>query len=192
MKKIVALIFILFITSNHYVFASAPSFMPEKIKGDGLVHAKSSEGLLENFMTGLAPYGPLAINVFFKAVTLIFLLSLIVFAISLFFKNGQWQKWAMNSMILTLMVILIFRGAPILLFSSNIMGIDQMLQDFMSFTVYCSYFIGITLFLVGLLFRFTHQLIKHPDYYRWSKRLIGFSVLAVILSIVVPLVFLNV
>ena len=164
-------------------------FMPDK-KGDELITPTSSDSLfggiagsLESLLRSLYNWGVIIITALFVIGTLVMILSIL-------FRNGQWQKYAQGTMFISFVVMLVLRGMPILLLSiKSSKDIDILLHDLISALSNAAIFLGITSIFVSLLFRFGYRLIEHPEFHRWSKNLLSVSILMMIFSIVIPIIF---
>lgn len=125
-------------------------------------------------------------------ITAIFIIGSIVMILSMIVKNGQWQKYAQVTMFISFVVMLVLRGFPILILSVKSMGdVNILLTKLVSQLSGAAVFLGLTGIAASLLFRFFYKLIEHPDFHRWSKNLLGVSVIMMISSIVIPILFPN-
>lgn len=131
-------------------------------------------------------------NIGMTIITIIFVVSVCIMALSIVFKNGQWTKWSTGVMVLTLMIVLILRGGVILLFSSDKVGITTLFTDTLELVKKIGIYAALVMVLVGVLMRYNHILINHPDYHRWSKRLIIGSIIILVLATLMPSVLLGV
>lgn len=135
---------------------------------------------------------PVVFDVGMTIITIFFVISVCAMAISIVFKNGQWTKWSTGVMTFTLIIVLFFRGGITLLFSVDGLGFAYIVNDALSFVKKLGIYAAIIMLLVGLLMRYNYVLINHPDYHRWSKRLMVGSVLIAVLATVMPAVILGV
>ncbi|PMC34987.1 hypothetical protein CJ195_20995 [Bacillus sp. UMB0899] len=143
--------------------------------------------MTENF-NGMLPY---IYDTGMKFITVIFLIAVVALALSLIFKNGQWTKWSTGVMVTSLLIILFFRGGPIIVLTMDAIGITLFASDLLNFATSVGIYVAVGMILVSLLFRLFYKLINHPDYFRWSKRLMIGSVIIAVLSLVIPVVFLG-
>lgn len=149
-----------------------------------------SSGFFQSMMTSLDSSLPAVYEVGMNVITIIFIVAVIGYAMALLFKNGQWMKWSAGIMLSSLVVILLLRGGPILFYSTTVMGVPTLIKDIMSFLTATGVFIAVGMLLTSLLFRFNYKLLRHPDYHRWSRRLLVGSILVATLSTVIPVVFM--
>lgn len=125
--------------------------------------------------------------------TVIFIYFLIRFAYALFTKVGSTLKTATWGLISIPIIFIFFRVVGIFVLGENdIQNVDGYLNSIISLLSSSVFFIAIGLVFIGLLFRMSYILIKHPAYNRWSNRLFLFSVISIILSVVVEPVLYNI
>ncbi|MGE6755972.1 hypothetical protein ACQKFO_21460 [Rossellomorea sp. NPDC071047] len=172
-------------------FYSVMPFSPKEVPDDPFAPKDFNEdaGLTTKLLEGSMPT---VYDTGMTIITIVFVIAVIVAIMALTFKNGQWTKWSTGVMITTLLIILSFRGLPILFFSSDAMGMKLIIDDALNLVKSMGIYAAILMMFIGLLFRFNHNLINHPEYSRWSKRLFIGSILTAALIIIMPTVFLGI
>ncbi|MFE7064515.1 hypothetical protein ACFVAD_20480 [Sutcliffiella sp. NPDC057660] len=192
-KKIVfslASITLVHLFSSHRE-AAAGTFIPEPQGTQMPFESKDgSTGLFSGLTDSMSSALPGIYETGMNVISIFFIVAVIGYSMSLLFKNGQWMKWSAGVMMSSLLVILVLRGGPILFYSTTVIGVPALIKDIINFLTTTGVFIAIGMLLTSLLFRFTYKLIKHPDYHRWSRRLMVGSVLVAILSTTVPIIFM--
>lgn len=143
-------------------------------------------GLLSDFTSIMAP----VYNWGIKFITILFFVAILVMILSALFKNGQWQKYAQVTMLLSFVTMLLLRGMPIIVLSvRSATDVDVLLHETLSMLSFGVFFICLIGFAVSFLFGFGYKLIEHPEFHRWAKTLRSVAILMVIFAIAVPLLF---
>lgn len=151
----------------------------------------SSDGsLFDGVVSEFATYIPFIYTGFCILLTIWFIISVGVLGLSYVVKNGQWTKFGSGSMIWSFISILVVRGGPILFFALDSYGMIPLLEDLLILVTNIGIYLAIGLFLVSLLFTFFYKLIKHSDFFRWANRLRISSAFTVVLSLVIPYLFI--
>ncbi|MGF9978915.1 hypothetical protein [Viridibacillus arvi] len=157
--------------NGHFIGSDSPSFMDDLF----------TEG--SSFAVSIFDWG-------IKAITILFVIGIIVMIMAFIFKHGQWQKYAQSTMMWSFIAMLILRGAPIIFLSLQTKeDIDVAMQTALSTLAQVAIFIGIVGICVSLLFKFGHTLIKHPEYYKWYKNARNVSIIMIVFSLVGPIIF---
>lgn len=168
-----------------------PTFVEKKEFNGNPVEEKEFEPTIGNWTEDVNGIMPHIYDTGMKFITIMFIIAVVGLALSLVFKNGQWTKWSSGVMTTTLLIILVFRGGPIIMLTTDAIGITLFASDVLNFATSVGLYVAIGMTLVSLLMRLFYKLINHPDYFRWSKRLMIGSVIIAILSLVMPVVFLG-
>lgn len=147
----------------------------------------SSNNFLESIYSeiggSMAPLYGWAIDIF----TITFLVGTIVMILSIMFKNGQWQKYAQSTMLITFIVMLLMRGVPIIMLSiTSPDDIDMMLLSGVNVLGVVAIFIAAISLPISMLFKFGYHLIEHPKYHRWSRNLLSVAALMTALALIIP------
>lgn len=150
----------------------------------------SSQDLFDSLYNSLgdlvAPAYGWAIDLF----TIMFVGATIIMILSIMMKNGQWQKIAQTTMFITFILMILLRGAPIIVLSINSSeDIDLLLSSSVLALGTMAFFMAAISRPISQLFRFGYNLIEHQKYQRWSKNLISVAVLMTFLAIVIPWIF---
>ena len=125
-----------------------------------------------------------------KIITIFFILGVLLMIMSIIFKNGQWQKWAQGTMLVSFVAMIFIRGIPIVILSfKSKMDVHEAFDGLLIVLEQVTIFMGITGLFLGLLFRLAYKLIEHPEYHRWSKNVIGISAAMMFFSIFGPMIF---
>lgn len=189
-------LFVLILTLLYPTLGSAnengiPSFVEKKEHSGNPIEEKEFNPTIGSWtedLTGIMPY---VYDTGMKFITIMFIIAVVGLALSLIFKNGQWTKWSSGVMTTTLLIILIFRGGPIIMLTTDAIGITLFASDVLNFATSVGIYVAVGMALVSLLMRLFYKFINHPDYFRWSKRLMIGSVIIAVLSLVMPVVFLG-
>lgn len=143
-------------------------------------------GIMESLENGAAPFYGWAVTI----ITAIFIVGTVVMVLALLFKNGQWQKYGQGTMFISFIVMIVLRGLPIVILSIQTMDdLDLLIQKVVTTLSYSTIFIGLIGVAVSFLFRFGERLIEHPDFHRWSKNLLTVSIMMMVFSVLVPIIF---
>lgn len=125
-----------------------------------------------------------------SGITIVFVAAVIMMIMAIIFKVGQWQKFAQTTMLWSFIAMLFMRAIPITILSfQSDADVDQAVNSALTALSHITIFIGMTGILLSFLFKFAFKLIEHPDYHRWSKNLIGVSILMIFFSVLSPYVF---
>lgn len=125
--------------------------------------------------------------------TILFIIFLIRLGYALFTKVGSSLKGAVWGLISIPLIFIFLRIVGIfVLGESNIVKVDGYFNSTIALLSTSILFIAVAMLFIGILLRFSHRLIKHPAYHRWSNRLFLFSALSVLLSIIVEPVLYNI
>jgi hypothetical protein len=192
MKPIVYLlsicIFILTLLPTQAFAAKHLPFMPSSEEQE-IKPVSSDElfgGIIDTVENGITPFYSWGVTI----ITAIFIVGTVVMVLALLFKNGQWQKYGQGTMFISFIVMIVLRGLPILILSIQTMDdFDLLISKVVTTLCYSTIFIGLVGIAASFLFRFGERLIEHPDFYRWSKNLLTVSILMMVFSIIIPLVF---
>lgn len=123
-------------------------------------------------------------------ITSTFVIGALMMILSALFKNGQWQKFGQNSMFFSFITLLLMRGLPILILSiRNTNDIDLLLHEFIITLSHSAIYLGVISIAASGLFKFGHNLVGHPEFYRRSRTLVMVSVIIVGLSLAIPKIF---
>ncbi|NRD81079.1 hypothetical protein HPT25_27690 [Bacillus sp. BRMEA1] len=168
-----------------------PSFVPKSNMNGQSIQKKDFHSTMGSWMGDMDGILPQVYDTGMKFITIMFIIAVIALALSLIFKNGKWTKWSTGVMGTTLLIILFFRAGPIIMLTTNTIGVTLFASNLLKFVTSVGIYIAIGMLLVSLLMRLFYKLINHPDYFRWSKRLMLGSVIIAVLSLIIPVVFLG-
>lgn len=122
-----------------------------------------------------------------KALLILFGLGILVMIMSAIFKNGQWQKYAQGTLLWSFLAICILRGIGLLIVTiQSVNDVENLLALGLTWMTHIALFLGLVGFVVSLMYKFAHALIKHPDYYKSSKLSFGVSLVMIMLALFVP------
>lgn len=128
-------------------------------------------------------WGILAINVLFLA-------GIIGMIMAMIFKNGQWQKYSQLTMFWSLATMLILRGVPMIIFSTQTgADVDNTFDTFVIAMSMLSIMFGFSGILTSILFKIFNHFIDHPEFYRWSKNSLNVSIVMMIFALSAPTIF---
>ncbi|UNL87529.1 hypothetical protein [Priestia koreensis] len=183
------MVLVVMFSSQTHVFASSdiPNFVPKQ--GDMKIEAKridSGTSFMSDTLNGLLPK---VMDVGIKVITIMFVAAVIVMAFALLMKNGQWTKIGTGVMMGSFVAIIMLRVVPIFMLTSDRMNITLFVNDTLDLLKHISFVAAIGMVIIGLFIRFLHQLLNHPDYFRWSKRLYIGALILTILSTFIPILF---
>lgn len=178
---------LLFFGSFPLMQVNAMSKLPQPPKGQTVESSDSFLDGIYSSMSGLAsPLYGWAIDIF----TVMFVIGTIVMIMSIAFKNGQWQKYAQGTMLITFVIMLLMRGLPIILLSINSTeDVDILFTAGVSLLSAVAIMIAAMSMGISADFKFNYHMIEHPKYHRWSRNLFGVAVLMTFLAILVPWIF---
>lgn len=164
--------------------AHAMPMLPDPQKGSVEPSSKNfADGIYSEIGGFMIPFYGWAIDF----ITITFLLGTIVMILSIMFKNGQWQKYAQGTMLITFVVMLLMRGVPIIVLSiTSPDDIDMMLLSGVNVLGAVAIFIAAISLPISLLFKFGYHLIEHPKYHRWSRNLLSVAALMTALALIIP------
>lgn len=125
-----------------------------------------------------------------KAITILFILGVILMIMSIIFKNGQWQKWGQSTMLWSFLSMLLVRAIPISILSfRNGVDVDEAFSALILSLTQIAIFLGVIGILLSFLFKFANKLIEHPEYHRWSKNVFNVSLIMMAFAFIAPFVF---
>jgi len=117
----------------------------------------------------------------------LFLVSFLVTILAATFKQGQWKKYAQVTALSTFVGTLTLRGFPLVMLSiPTLKQADAFLDLIIIVLMQCILFVALIGLAVGLLLRFGHKLIEHPDFYKNYRTVTTVSIVVVLFSIIVP------
>lgn len=134
---------------------------------------------LENLFNKLAPQG---IDSLMLYLSIIFVVSLLVMCFAIITKNGQWTKTSTNLLKGCFITLITFKIVPLIVFTITLQGVKPFLLDSIGFIQSVGYFTAIGMILIGMFIHLLHMLIDHPEYLRWSKRLVLFAIFLTFIS----------
>ncbi|AQQ55379.1 hypothetical protein [Planococcus lenghuensis] len=145
-------------------------------QSDSTIWSDAAQGLMSFFSQGLNE----AIVLF----TGLFLIGTFAMVFSVLLRNGQWQKFATQTMAWSFLALLLIRLIPLLAITIHSW------EDVNEYLLFGIKLIATGVFLIGLLaiepiadlFRRGDQLIAHPKYRRWAKNALGIAILMILLS----------
>lgn len=166
---------------------NAMTKLPEPPTGKTVESSDSFLDSIYSDMSGLAsPLYGWAIDIF----TVLFVVGTIVMIMSIAFKNGQWQKYAQGTMLITFIIMLLMRGLPIIILSVNTtQDIDILFTAGVSLLSAVAIMIAVMNMGISADFKFNYHMIEHPKYHRWSRNLFSVAILMTFLAILVPWIF---
>lgn len=178
---------LLIISGFPHLQVNAITKLPEPPTGKTV---ESSDKFLEGIYSGLSkeltPFYGWAVDLF----TVLFVIGTIVMILSIAFKNGQWQKYAQGTMMITFIIMLLMRGLPIIVLSINSThDIDSLFIGGVSLLSSIAIMIAVMSIGISADFKFNYHMIEHPKYHRWSRNLFSVAILMTVLSILVPWIF---
>ncbi|WP_066412762.1 hypothetical protein [Sutcliffiella cohnii] len=180
-----------FIIPATITFANSdvPDFVKQVQRDSYEIEEKKANDLWSTsnkFDSWIAPVYTFGINI----LTIIFIAGIIGMSFSIITKTGHWMKWAWGSMIISFIVLLILRIGPILLLTTNVIGITLIVNDSIHLLKVTAFWAAIGMVLVGLAIRLLHIVVSHhPEYFRWSQGLFVGAFILGFLSGVIPLLF---
>lgn len=125
-----------------------------------------------------------------KAITILFILGVILMIMAIIFKNGQWQKWGQSTMLWSFLSMLIVRAIPITILSfRNGVDVNEAFSALILSLTQMAIFLGVIGVLLSYLFKFAYKLIEHPEYHRWSKNVFNVSLIMMMFALIAPFVF---
>jgi len=125
-----------------------------------------------------------------KAITVLFILGVLLMIMSIIFKNGQWQKWGQSTMLWSFLAMLALRAIPLTILSVRSgMDVNEAFTALISSLTQIAIFLGVIGVLLSLLFKFAYKLIEHPEYHRWSKNVLNVSIIMMFFAMIGPFVF---
>ncbi|MFJ7890387.1 hypothetical protein ACIQYL_20205 [Lysinibacillus xylanilyticus] len=125
-----------------------------------------------------------------KAITVMFILGVLLMIMAIIFKNGQWQKWGQSTMLWSFIAMLGIRAIPLTILSvKSGMDVNEAFTALISSLSQMAIFLGVIGLLLSLLFKFAFRLIEHPEYHRWSKNVLNVSLLMMLFATIGPFVF---
>ena len=193
-NKIIAFAFILFIIFSFGTAVNAADF-DLKQYNEYVTEKNDSTGDTEAFASNVSyTIGDLTANIVeigFNLFSILFVSAVVALAAAITLKHGQWMKWSTNTMIFTLIAILLIRLGPILFLTVNLIGFKQLLQYTIHAVVTALFYISVGMMLISLFLNMLHRMFEHPKYFKWSRNLLNGSLIVFILSIFAPVVIGN-
>ncbi|MEI5919521.1 hypothetical protein ACMHYP_22890 [Bacillus cereus] len=135
---------------------------------------------------------PLAVNITFYVLMIIFAVSAITLAGALTTKNTQWMKTAVGGLLGTFIAVLALRLAPLLFITNDIEGIALLMRDCVDFLTTIGIYVAVGMFVYGLFLGLLYKLFEHPKYFKWSRSLRIGSIVTLFLSVISPVIIGNI
>lgn len=139
---------------------------------------------LTNSVNGLAPIFSTIIPTLF---TIMFLIGVIKMGYSIMTKTGHVMKGSTSVMVWVPVVYFMIRVASIFLFTTSKADVT-LFVTIMHVLQTIGILISVGIVIISLIFYLMHILLKHPEYGKWSKRLLMSSVLLVLLVNIIPII----
>ncbi|MCK6259569.1 hypothetical protein LCY76_23655 [Fictibacillus sp. KIGAM418] len=185
MKKLLSLIFLLLILGPQPVLAD--SFNVNKFNTQ-LEQKDDTTKVLGNMQQDAGQLTPKIYNVGIKLITVVFVLSILSYAVAIPFKHPVWLKWSSTSMISSLIAIIGFRLVPIFVLTRDLNNFTTLTNDFIGLLTSVGIYLAIAMVIIGLVIRLFYKMFGQPEYFRWSKRLYVGSIIVTLLSLIAPAV----
>lgn len=146
---------------------------------------------LSNFVNGTAMETAIkSLQWAVDIISIIFVVGVIAMIFSIIFKHGQWQKYAQSTLLWTFFSLIILKALPFIIFSlQNFNDVDNLFDSALIMTQQAAIYIGVIGISLSLLFKFSHKLIKHPEFFKWQKTSRNMSIIMISFSIIGPFVF---
>ncbi|WP_214483813.1 hypothetical protein [Bacillus sp. SM2101] len=132
---------------------------------------------------------PEMLEIAFDIFTILFIFATLALALSMVFKNPQWTKWSMGTMIFTLVTVVLLRVAPIFMLTKDVMQFKLIVNYIIVLLRSVGIHVAIGMILIGLVIRFFYNMHENPSHHRWARNLFIGGGAVTILSLVMPAVF---
>ncbi|MBU8908166.1 hypothetical protein [Desertibacillus haloalkaliphilus] len=149
----------------------------------------TDEGPLSSFTNSVSGWMPSAYTIGVNVITLIFIAGVIGMIMSMILRNGEWMKWATNTMIFSFIAILIIRVGPVFLLTGTLTDFTLLVSDVVLLLQEVSLYLAFGMFLVAAIVKMFYQMHDHQDYFRWQRGLKIGAFLMGTLSLFIPYVF---
>lgn len=179
---------------NIFIFSSvsyAADFQLEQYNEYTAKKPVSAEGFTNGIGQAAGSMTASVVEIGFYLFAIMFVCGVVALAAAITLKHGQWMKWATNTMIFTMIAILLIRLGPILFLTLNLVGFKLLLQYTISTIVVALFYISVGMLLVSLFLKMLHQMFEHPKYFKWSRNLFNGSIIVLLLSTFAPIVIGN-
>ena len=143
---------------------------------------------LGTWSDGITNLAPTVSDLFSALFTIMFLFGAVRLGYSIVTKTGQVMKGSSGLLIWIPITYFSIRVFMLLLFTTGGKGVTLLASDFIRLTTAAGYSTIDWMLTVGLVFFLFFNLIKHPEFGRWSKRMWGFAGVLTLLIIVTPIV----
>lgn len=190
-KKILYSFLLFFVCPPSFVAIAATDLKPlpeDGIQQDGTIKGEKfnfnffSEEFLNSTAYNIYDYG-------IKIIYIIFLVAVVALVFGLVNKTGQWIKAATLAMIFSIVSLIVIRLFPLIIFASDVYSVTMLIDDFALMLQYIGYYCAAGLILVGLMIKFYHMMIRHPEFNRWSKRLFLAAIVTILLDTSIQYIF---
>ncbi|WP_078557090.1 hypothetical protein [Bacillus alkalicellulosilyticus] len=160
-------------------------FLPQQ---DNTSENKGFNETVTNMTNSVNDNAPLISNVVFTILAIMFLIGIAKMAYALVTKTGMILKASTGTLIGIPVFIVLFRLFFIIAFTTTGQGIEGLATDVMLLLIQIGFYTSMGMILIGLLMKLFHKFLNHPEYARWSKRLLIGSITLALLTAIMPAV----
>ena len=111
---------------------------------------------------------PAFIDVIFLILSVVILISLLVFGASLWFKHIKWKKRSIYFGVDSFILILLIRILPVLMLTTRSFDFQTFMSNLMGLITSIILGTAVLMFLISLALGMLYKKFEHPKYGKWS------------------------
>ncbi|MEY8351421.1 hypothetical protein AALF16_24780 [Bacillus cereus] len=129
---------------------------------------------------------PSIFDFIFVVLSIVILISLLVFGASLWFKHIKWKKRSIYFGVGSLILILLIRIIPVLVLTTHSFNFQSFMSNMVGLITSIILGTAVLMFLISLFLRMLYKKFEHPKYGKWSSSLLYSSVFIFVMTLIVP------
>ncbi|MEI3896021.1 MULTISPECIES: hypothetical protein [unclassified Bacillus (in: firmicutes)] len=129
---------------------------------------------------------PAFFDVIFLILSVVILISLLVFGASLWFKHIKWKKRSIYFGVGSFILILLIRILPVLMLTTRSFDFQTFMSNMVGLITSIILGTAVLMFLISLALGMLYKKLEHPKYGKWSSSLRYSSIFIFVMTLLVP------
>ncbi|PES79395.1 hypothetical protein CN504_21075 [Bacillus anthracis] len=129
---------------------------------------------------------PAFFDVIFLILSVVILISLLVFGASLWFKHIKWKKRSIYFGVGSFILILLIRILPVLMLTTRSFDFQTFMSNMVGLITSIILGTAVLMFLISLALGMLYKKFEHPKYGKWSSSLRYSSIFIFVMTLLVP------
>ncbi|MGG2134652.1 hypothetical protein AB1284_25630 [Bacillus sp. S2(2024)] len=129
---------------------------------------------------------PAFFDFIFVILSIVILISLLVFGASLWFKHIKWKKRSIYFGVGSFILILLIRIIPVLILTTRSFDFQTFMSNMIGLITSIILGTAVLMFLISLALGMLYKKFEHPKYGKWSSSLKYSSIFIFIMTLLVP------